>query len=229
MTWETLNCVNHPDRPAIERCEVCGKPLCAYCLYYTEDGQRLCDRHAEEARRRGLTIEEPGAYADQLIGAQAAMVGKRKRGSTNGDETLYRGNSHDLGALVAMLIGLISLTACCGGFYCLPPVGLILSLLALLNAKHAYDPSRTRKLGFIGLAATGVWVVLIAGCFLIYGASMSAITTSVQSGPVQVWNMFPSATPRPTDTPTPSPTPEVAQTAEAPDSALSDAAPTLPQ
>lgn len=204
--WDTLNCANHPDRPAIERCEVCGTPLCAYCLYYTEDGQRLCAQHAEEARRRGLAVEEPGAYAGQLIGAQAAVVGKRKRWQPDGDDSLYRGNSHDLLALVGLLVGVISLTACCGAFYCLPLVGLILSLIALLNAKHAYDPSRTRKLGVIGLLVSGVWVLLFAGCILTYGASLRAITTSVQTGPVQVWNLIPSDTPAPT--PTPSPTPQ---------------------
>ena len=57
--WETLNCEFHPERIALERCEVCGKALCAYCLYYTEDGQRLCAEHAESARAMGVQVDEP--------------------------------------------------------------------------------------------------------------------------------------------------------------------------
>ena len=87
--WETLNCANHPDRIALERCEVCGKPLCAYCLYYTGDGQRLCQDHADEARLMGVHIEEPAAYADQLIGAQIGALRKQKRGESAGDGSLY--------------------------------------------------------------------------------------------------------------------------------------------
>ncbi|NDJ79195.1 MAG: hypothetical protein GYB65_23340, partial [Chloroflexi bacterium] len=76
--WETLNCHYHPDRIAIERCEVCGRPLCAYCLYYAEDGTRLCEEHAETAQQAGMAVEEPGAYAEQLIGAQVGMQRKQK-------------------------------------------------------------------------------------------------------------------------------------------------------
>ena len=54
-------CTNHPERAAIENCEVCGVPLCAYCLYYTNDGQRLCKQHADEAEAAGAFIRSPGA------------------------------------------------------------------------------------------------------------------------------------------------------------------------
>jgi hypothetical protein len=87
---DTLYCENHPNRIAVERCEVCHKPLCAYCLYYTEDGQRLCQAHAEEARLRGTQIEEPGIYADQLIGAHRCKL--KETGLAAGDEGLYMGN-----------------------------------------------------------------------------------------------------------------------------------------
>ncbi len=201
--WDTLNCVNHPERMAIERCEVCNVPLCAYCLYYTEDGQRLCALHAEQARRRGLHVEEPGAYAEQLIGAQAGAVGKHKRAARDGDGQLYRGNSHDLFGLIGLLVGGISLLSCCGMGYCLPVIGFLLSLVAVINARHAYDPARTRKLGVAGLLLSGVWVLLIGACILFYGVSLQRmVTASFQTGPVQVWGWPPSDTPAPTSTPT---------------------------
>jgi hypothetical protein len=203
--WETLNCENHPDRIALERCEACHKPLCAYCLYYTEDGQRLCQQHAEEARARGLRIEEPGVYAEQLIGAQAGAVRKEKRGRAASDEELYKGNSNDLMALIGMLVGVISVGACCGGGYCLPLVGFVLSLIALLNAKKSYDPKRTRRLGIIGLLLSGVWVVVIAGCIFLYGLSLSSMFSNL-SNPNFYVATFSWPGSGSTDTPTPSPT-----------------------
>lgn len=210
--WETLNCGNHPDRIALERCEVCHKPLCAYCLYYTEDGQRLCHEHAEEARLRGLSVEEPDAYAAQLIGAQAGATRKEKRGRKASDEELYRGNSNDLMALIGLLVGGVSVAACCGGGYCLPLVGFVLSLVALINAKKSFDPRRTRRLGVIGLLLSGVWVAAIAACFLIYGLSFSSILSNFPKSNFYVatisWSSGGggSGSSQSTDTPVPSPT-----------------------
>jgi hypothetical protein len=209
--WDVLNCDNHPDRIALERCEVCGKPLCAYCLYYTADGQRLCAEHAEQARRMGVEVEEPAAYAEQLIGAQAGMVSKRKRTE---DDNLYRGNSNDLTALIGLLIGVISLGMCCGAGYCLPVAGFVLSLVAVINAKEAHDPRRTRKFGLIGMLASGVWVVAIALCVglvllpLNTSASVQQVSPNMIATSLAVPSSGSSPTPTATRTPTPTPTSE---------------------
>ena len=202
--WEKLTCRNHPDRIALERCEVCNKPLCAYCLYYTDDGQRLCEEHAEAARRMGVRIEEPAAYADQLIGAQVGASRKQKREQDS--EGLYKGNSTDLLGFLGLLIGLISLAACCGAAYCLPVVGFVLSLIALINARDSYDPRRTRRMGWIGLLISGLWVVVLAACIAIYGISLSTAFSTVR-GPTWYIPTSPPATstPAPTATPTVSP------------------------
>ena len=211
--WDVLNCDNHPDRIALERCEVCGKPLCAYCLYYTADGQRLCAEHAEQARRMGVEIEEPAMYADQLIGAQAGVASKRKRAD---DDNLYRGNSHDLTALIGLLIGVISLGMCCGAGYCLPVAGFVLSLVAVINAKEAHDPRRTRKFGLIGMLVSGVWVAAIALCVglvllpLNRSASVQQVSPNMLATSLAVPHPGGSPTPTPTHTPTPTPTAEAA-------------------
>lgn len=203
---DTLNCANHPDRIALERCEVCGKPLCAYCLYYTEDGQRLCEEHAAEARRLGAVVEEPGAYADQLLGAQMGAARKSKRMLAADDDGLYKGNSTDLTGLLGLLVALLSLVACCGAGYCLPLVGFVLSAIALINARQAHDPRRTRRLGVIGLVLSGVWVVVIAACILIYGLSLSSMVSAVR-GPVWLWPTQSAATSTPATPPAATPTP----------------------
>lgn len=207
--WETLNCHYHPERIALERCEVCGKPLCAYCLYYTEDGQRLCVEHAEQAREMGVAVDDPGAYADQLIGAQHGADRKLKRGERAEDSTLYKGNSTDLMGLFGMLVGVISLGACCGIGYCLPVVGVGLSAVALLNAHKSHDKARTRRLGMIGLLSSGVLVLAMVGCIVFYAISFSSLISAV-TYPYN-WYTPPAssapASPTPRATPGPTPTP----------------------
>ncbi len=174
--WETLNCANHPERIALERCEVCHKPLCAYCLYYTDDGQRLCAEHAEEARLLGARIQDPGSYAEQLIGAQMGAIRKKARSRPIDDPGLYHGNSTDLTAAIGLLLSMLGLGACVGVIYCLPVGGLVLSFVALLNAKNAFDPKRTRRLALGGLALSGVWLLVVGGCIFSYGRSLQAAT-----------------------------------------------------
>ncbi|GAB4427439.1 MAG: hypothetical protein Kow00106_23280 [Anaerolineae bacterium] len=151
----------------------------------------------------GLRIEEPGLYADQLLGAQVGADHKRKREHEHEAKGLYTGNSTDLMGLVGLLIGAISLIACCGAGYCLPVVGFVFSLVALINARHAVDPRRTRRMGIAGLLVSGVWVLVIAACIAVYGLSLSSALASFRSA---TW-YFPTAI-QSTDTPTPSPAPE---------------------
>ncbi len=203
--WDTLTCANHADRIALERCEVCHKPLCAYCLYYTDEGQRLCAEHAAEARKLGLRVEEPGAYADQLLGAQVGADRKRKRERDAVAAGVYTGNSTDLLGFIGLLVGGVSLVACCGVGYCLPVVGFVLSLVALINAGHSLNPRRTRRMGVLGLLASGVWVVIIAACIAVYGLSMSSAVTAFR-GATWYWPTAVSVTDTPTPVPTPTPT-----------------------
>ncbi len=195
---DPLHCYFHPDRVALERCEVCNKPLCAYCLYYTEDGQRLCVEHAAEARALGVHVDEPAAYAEQLIGAQIGADRKQKRGWREADRSLYKGNSTDLIALIALVLGVVTLGSCCGGFYCVPVAGVLLALAGLINARKAYDPGRTRKLSAVALAASGVVVLVIVLAFALYGVLFATMFQSMRYWPT--WAAF-------TDTPSPTATP----------------------
>lgn len=201
--WETIACANHPERLALERCEVCRKPVCAYCLYYTADGQRLCEEHAEEARLRGIGVEDPASYSAQLLGAQAGVAYKQKR-TVEQDDGLFRGNSNDLLGLVAALIAVIALVSCGGGFYCLPPVGLILSLIAILNAKKAHDPKRTRRYGMIGLLVSAIWLLLVAACIALFLAPLR-VERATMTYPIVVPTAMPVSPPTVTPTPTDSP------------------------
>src|SRR5437762_95977 len=94
-------CVNHPERAAVESCEVCQRPLCAYCLYYTSDGQRLCKTHADGAQATGAFIRAPGTYAGGLVAAQVGASSEKQKVRP---AALYEGNNADIMALIGLLI-----------------------------------------------------------------------------------------------------------------------------
>src|SRR5215831_9975528 len=102
----TITCVNHPQRAAVEHCEVCGDPLCAYCLYYTNDGQRLCKTHADEAQAAGAFVRAPAKYAGGLIGAQLDANLQLPEPAT------YAGDNIDVLALFGLMLGVVSVMCC---------------------------------------------------------------------------------------------------------------------
>ena|SRR5258708_292037 len=173
----TTECVNHPGRAAIERCEVCNDPLCAYCLYYTNDGQRLCKPHAEEAQEAGAFIRAPGAYAGALIGAQVdASHAKPEKPAA------YEGDAVDVLAFIGLLFGIVSLMCCFPPALCLVgPIGLVASVVALVTAKDARDPARTRTLAGVGITLSSLLVVVLTLCIVAYFTQATIFTSVIRS------------------------------------------------
>ena len=51
-------CLNHPNTPAVKRCAVCSKPLCAECVQM-HDGVPYCsDLCWDNAKRTGLLVKD---------------------------------------------------------------------------------------------------------------------------------------------------------------------------
>lgn len=159
-------CIVHPDHVAIEQCEVCHKPLCGLCLWYTEDGHRLCEVHAKEAEANGQTIVEPETYAEAVGTSLLKKPGDRQE-QTADEAGLYRGNQNDVGALAAAIMMLTMIASCSGGVYCLPILGLILGILFWLNAPQALNPQRTRVFAGISLGISGL-ILLAIFCFIAF-------------------------------------------------------------
>ena len=197
-------CVNHPERIAVENCEVCNNPLCAYCLYYTSDGQRLCKTHAEQAQAGGAFIRAPGTYAEGLIHSQIDASKRNVEGAT--PTPTYQGNSMDLVAFVGVVLGVISLASCFGASCLLLPLGFIVSLASLLSLRDAYDKSRTRRLAIIGMAVSGLGVLAIVGCIAVYVLGFSAMANNITPRVITTFQFATVQFGFPTDTPTPRPT-----------------------
>lgn len=175
----TETCANHPDHPAAEHCEICRRPLCGLCLWYGDDGRRLCAEHARAAAAEGVRVVPPEAYAEGIgasLVAQTAVEAKK-------ESWPYRGNREDVVALVAAVVGLVTLISCFGGVYCLPVFGAVLGLAAFADAGRAADPKRTRRLAAVGIALS-IIVVLCLALYLVgvFGA-MALLAASGSSGP----------------------------------------------
>jgi len=186
-------CYQHPDRPAVEQCEICRKPVCGSCLWYAETGERLCPEHALEFDTAGKPVHPPGRYAAGIASSEASAL-RPKLG-----EAPYRGNSTDLGALIAAISGVMALASCFGLAWVMPLVAFVLGLVMWFQSKDALDARRARWLAGLGLAGGGLFVVVIGGFFvLMFGFfAFAAFMASVSSGS----RGFPTPTPFPFPTP----------------------------
>ncbi len=156
-------CRLHPQNAAIEHCEICAAPLCDLCLWYADDGRRLCETHARLHEQTGASIQSPAHYDDAL---NPVRVGSAP---TVDDKFTYRGNSVDVSAATAALIGVVTLFSCIGGAYILPFVAGVMGLAAWMNAKNALDPHRTRTFGVIGMLVGALTIIpiILFGCMFI--------------------------------------------------------------
>ena len=212
-------CAKHPARAAIEHCEVCGTPLCNFCLYYTDDGQRLCETHAREAHTLGLGFNPPEVYADGLLSGQADASRHRSalgralpitKGAVAGPRVMYQANNTDLLAFVSMLTGIFGVVAICSSGMCLPPLGFLLSIFALISAKDAVDQRRTRNQAIIGLITSGIFFVGIAGSIAFCAWTINAANNQPNyyfptTSPFGTPSPIPSLTRAPIETLTPTP------------------------
>ena len=167
------HCVFHPNHAAVEYCEVCNRALCGHCLWYTEDGHRLCEIHAQEKEIAGETVLPPETYAEaiktQYVPRKKTDVQKpveeesqphqNEDKEKEKDDIPYKGNSQDMTALVSAVMAVTVLLSCMGGAYCLPIAALIMGIVGFTNASKSIDPKRTRLLSGVSLGIGGLIVL----------------------------------------------------------------------
>lgn len=161
---------------AIERCEVTGVPLCAGCLWYTEDGRRVSERVARQLAQQGITIYSPQTYLSQL-GVSAQLPRLPEAPPLN---TKHR-NGSDIIAMLAGVSGVISIAAFFGMGIALcvpvlPLLPLLLGGVGLAGAHYANNPSQARLLSWIGIASGLGFLVmvllLLSGSFIFDSSSL---------------------------------------------------------
>jgi len=183
-------CYRHPDRHAVEHCEACRRPVCGACLWYAEAGQRLCPEHAAERLQAGQTVIPPERYVDGIAPSQASAARPPRA------DAPYRGNSTDVAALAAAVMGLAAVLSCAGLAYFLPLAAFVLGLVAWLQNKDALDPRRARWLSLLGLAGGSLFFVgllALLGFVLLCFMLQFALIASAGGGP----GRFPTPLPTP--------------------------------
>ena len=189
-------CYRHPERPAVEQCETCGRPLCAACLWYTEDGERLCEEHAAARKAIGEPVVSPEKYVEAHDEVEAAALRQAPAPAAP-----YQGNTLDVLALVAVVIGVVAFSANFGGVYLFPVFGIVLGIAAVLQASQSLNPKRTATLGWvaIGTSAVGIlfWLLIIFGCLGLTFLPLFLSNVLNPSTPL----VFPTSTPYLTPTP----------------------------
>lgn len=187
------HCVFHPNRAAVEYCEVCNRALCGHCLWYTEDGHRLCEIHASEKELAGETVLPPETYLEAISTQYVTQdksetppppeeTSQQRQKPRSDDDIPYKGNSQDLTALISAVMVITVLLSCMGGAYCLPIAAFILGIVGFTNASKAVDPKRTRLLSGISLGFGGfilLGLIAIIGFYVMFFAfTLFAASTS---------------------------------------------------
>ena len=174
-------CTVHPTHNAVESCEVCGLGLCGLCLWYTEDGHRLCETHAREREAQGVKVISPETYQEAIPGTMSLKT----EGTFSPDrDGVYRGNQTDMGAFMAAMLGLLTLASCFGGMYCMPLLAVILGIIAYRNIDIAIDSQRTKVLSIIGMATGGlIFLALFSFIALYIGLIALAASGAFLSAP----------------------------------------------
>jgi hypothetical protein len=157
MSARCVDCLNE----AIERCEVSGVPLCAGCLWYTDDGRRISERVANQLASQGGKVHSPSAYLSQL-GSTALLPTLPHPISTVNRAR----NGNDLIELIAGVTGLFSFATCFGVGMALcaaplPLLPLILGGVGLYGARNAARPDQARLLSWIGIAGGAGFILLV--------------------------------------------------------------------
>jgi hypothetical protein len=90
-------------------------------------------------------------------------------------QRVYEGNTFDIAAFVALVMGVVTLLVCgTMGYlmYCLPVFPLVLGIAGLATAQKSVDPKRSRLLSGIGLGTGGITLLLAFVFFLVWTVLM---------------------------------------------------------
>ena len=157
-----MNCFNHPERPAVAYCRVCGKPLCTECKRVAK-GTIFCDEHApDDAAASAAT--EPQPFTEPRLSTEPRPSGSGiPTGSvaTNdvspglacllgfipGVGAIYNGQ-YAKGLVHAIIFGLLVSITSSGTAGDLEPLfGIMIGVWVMYMALEAYHTARKRRAG----------------------------------------------------------------------------------
>jgi TM2 domain-containing membrane protein YozV len=150
-----MNCVNHPDLPAIAYCRSCGKPLCETCRV-SAGGTVYCQEHAPVAEPAAAAESSPyTAPAPAPVSARGPIPDAGASpglafllGLIPGVGAIYNGQ-YVKGLIhvvvLGVLISIVSSSEASGGLE--PLFGMMIGVWVFYMAFEAYHTARKRQLG----------------------------------------------------------------------------------
>ena len=145
-----MNCINHPDLPAVAYCRACGKALCEGCRH-SADGTIYCEEHAPapaaaSAAASPYTTAAPAATPLADTGASPGLA--FLLGLIPGVGAIYnaqyvKGLLHVV--ILGILISIVSSGEASGGLE--PLFGMMIGVWVFYMAFEAYHTARKRQLG----------------------------------------------------------------------------------
>ena len=150
-----MNCVNHPDLPAIAYCRACGKALCEACRV-SAGGPVYCQEHAAAPEAAGGAAADPSPYtAPAPVSARPATPDTGASpglafllGLIPGVGAIYNGQ-YVKGLIhvvvLGVLISIVSSSEASGGLE--PLFGMMIGVWVFYMAFEAYHTARKRQLG----------------------------------------------------------------------------------
>lgn len=150
-----MNCVNHPDLPAIAYCRACGKALCEACRV-SAGGTVYCQEHAAAPDAGVGAAADPSPYtAPAPVSARPATPDTGASpglafllGLIPGVGAIYNGQ-YVKGLIhvvvLGVLISIVSSSEASGGLE--PLFGMMIGVWVFYMAFEAYHTARKRQLG----------------------------------------------------------------------------------
>lgn len=153
-----MNCVNHPETPAVAFCRTCGKALCPACERPSQ-GTIFCAEHVPVASSAGAGPQTgPSSYSPYTAPAQPAMASHDPGASPGlafllglipGVGAIYNGQ-YVKGLIHVIILGvLISIVSsdAAGGME--PLFGMLIGVWVFYMAFEAYHTARKRQQGHV--------------------------------------------------------------------------------
>jgi hypothetical protein len=151
-----MNCLNHPETPAVAYCRMCGRPLCAECKRDSQ-GVIFCQEHAPAAPAYaaaspytaaspygavpGAPMPAPGTPQDVSPGLACLL------GFIPGVGAIYNGQ-YAKGLVHAVVFGLLISILSSGAAAGLEPLfGILLTAWFFYMALEAYHTAKKRRAG----------------------------------------------------------------------------------
>ncbi len=153
-----MNCINHPDVPAVAYCRACGKALCEECRH-TADGTIYCAEHAPAAAAAAAADASASPYTPPSPYTAPAAAPPIADAGTSPGLAFLLGLIPGVGAIyngqyvkglihvviLGILISIVSSDQTSGNLE--PLFGMMIAVWVFYMAFEAYHTAKKRQLG----------------------------------------------------------------------------------